>query len=268
MPKPSIFIGSSTEGLPFARAIRTNLDGNAEVTLWDEGFFKPGNTFIETLLNSLPRFDFAVLVLTPDDWVRSRDDERLSPRDNVVFELGLFMGRLGRLRTFMVHQADAKTKIPTDLAGVTTAQYWWPRDDMNYSAAVGSACDAIRGIVNDLGMSEQKASQRIQAVAGEQERQRQELDWVKTLIQLLVSDYERMHLENFTKDGSFVVHVRKNSTFEWELRHLVTLQLVDRHPGKGFGTLFKEEGDYDVKEHFLITDRGHQYLRISRQATS
>jgi len=170
MSKPSLFVGSSTEGLPFARAIRTRLVHDAEVTLWYEGFFKPGSTFIETLVNSLPRFDFAVLVLTPDDWVRSRDDESLSPRDNVVFELGLFMGRLGRLRTFMVHQAEEQTKIPSDLAGVTTAQYWWPRDDMNHEAAVGAACDSIRGIVHDLGVSDEKASQRIQVVAGEQQR--------------------------------------------------------------------------------------------------
>ncbi|MFH0782326.1 MAG: nucleotide-binding protein [Pseudomonadota bacterium] len=213
MPKPSLFVGSSKEGLPFARAIRSRLMHDTEVTLWDEGFFSPGSTFIETLVNSLPRFDFAVLVLTPDDWVRSRNDETLSPRDNVVFELGLFMGRLGRLRTFMVLQADAGTKIPTDLAGVTMAQYCWPREDMNYEAAVGAACDSIRRVVEDLGLSEEKASQRIQVVAGEQQRQRQELDWIKTLIDLLVSDYERMHLDNFASDGPFIVNVRRNSTF-------------------------------------------------------
>src|SRR5277367_3423628 len=69
MAKPSIFIGSSTEGLDFARAARALLAFDAEITLWNEGFFTLGNTFIKTLINSLPRFDFAVLVLTPDDLV-------------------------------------------------------------------------------------------------------------------------------------------------------------------------------------------------------
>ena len=96
MAKPSMFIGSSSEGIEFARAVRFLLASDVEVTLWNEGFFRPGNTFIETLVNALPRFDFAVLILTPDDLVTSRSVETLGPRDNVIFELGLFMGRLGR----------------------------------------------------------------------------------------------------------------------------------------------------------------------------
>jgi predicted nucleotide-binding protein len=63
------------------------LTQDAEVTVWNEGFFGVGSTFIETLVNALPRFDFAVLVLTPDDLVNSRDVEMLSPRDNVLFDL-------------------------------------------------------------------------------------------------------------------------------------------------------------------------------------
>jgi len=77
-----------------------------------------------------------------------------------------------------------------------------------------------------------------------------------------------MHLNNLAKDGPFVVNVRRNSTFEWELRHLTTLQFVDRHPGKGFGTLFVHDGERDVKEHFWITERGQEYRRIADQATS
>ena len=62
MPKPSVFVGSSSEGLEFARAARGLLSQDAEVTLWNEGFFGLGSTFIETLINALPRFDFAILV--------------------------------------------------------------------------------------------------------------------------------------------------------------------------------------------------------------
>ena len=105
--KPSVFIGSSSEGLEFARAIRGLLTDVAQITLWNEGFFRPGNTFIDTLVNALPRFDFAALVLTADDLIRSREIESFGPRDNVLFELGLFMGRLGRARTFLVHQSGA-----------------------------------------------------------------------------------------------------------------------------------------------------------------
>ena len=96
MSKPTLFVGSSSEGLDVARAVRALLAEDAEVTLWNEGFFIITDTFIESLVNALPRFDFAALVLTPDDLTTSRQTSTFSPRDNVLFELELFMGRLGR----------------------------------------------------------------------------------------------------------------------------------------------------------------------------
>ena len=161
MSKPSLFVGSSSEGLDFARAVRTGLAADVEVTIWNEGVFALGQTFIEALVNALPRFDFAVLVLTPDDFVVSRDTEALGPRDNVLFELGLFMGHLGRSRTFVLHPVATGLKIPTDLAGIVTAGYEWPRSDNNHRAALGAACDGIRQAIRDLGIIDKKTSRAI-----------------------------------------------------------------------------------------------------------
>ena len=58
MPKPAAFIGSSTEGLEFARAIRSLIRDDAEVTLWNEGVFTIGTTFIESLIEK--KFDFKI----------------------------------------------------------------------------------------------------------------------------------------------------------------------------------------------------------------
>jgi len=74
-------------------------------------------------MDATSRFDFAILLLTPDDIVQSRSTELASPRDNVIFELGLFMGELGRDRTFILQQPGSGMKIPTDLAGVVTSNY-------------------------------------------------------------------------------------------------------------------------------------------------
>jgi Predicted nucleotide-binding protein containing TIR-like domain len=133
-------------------------------------FHEPlGQDTSETLVNSLPRFDFAVLVLTPDDFVNSRDVESLGPRDNVLFELGLFMGRLGRSRTFILHQSNSHLKIPSDLSGMTTATYEWPRDDNSFKSAVGPACDSIRDVVHDLGLSDTKAARDISDIRSRQD---------------------------------------------------------------------------------------------------
>src|SRR6266446_4279406 len=110
--RPALFVGSSSEGVEFARAVRAGLERDAEVTVWEEGVFELGQTTIESLTAALGQFDFAVLILTPDDVVRSRSKETSGPRDNVIFELGLFMGKIGRGRTFILKQSDFDLKFP------------------------------------------------------------------------------------------------------------------------------------------------------------
>src|SRR5436190_768397 len=101
--KPTLFIGTSGEGLAIARAIEVHLEKDAEVTVWKDGVFGLGQGTLESLVNSLHKFDFAVLCLTPDDLITSREVTTQSPRDNILLELGLFIGRLGRERTFIVY---------------------------------------------------------------------------------------------------------------------------------------------------------------------
>jgi hypothetical protein len=98
----------------------------------------------------LDRFDFAALILTPDDIITSRGDTSDSPRDNVLLELGLFIGRLGRQRTFIVCNRDKNLKLPSDLAGVTMAEYG-DRKDNNLQAALSPACTKIRYAIRGLG---------------------------------------------------------------------------------------------------------------------
>ncbi len=126
------------------------LQDTAEVTLWNQGFFGLSQGTLETLVNALERFDFAVLVATPDDLVSRQEETALSPRDNILLELGLFMGRLGRTRTYLL--ADPRTvRLPSDLDGVTLAKYDSQRGDGNLIAAVGPAAMIIGNSVRDLG---------------------------------------------------------------------------------------------------------------------
>jgi hypothetical protein len=262
MAKSALFIGSSSEGLEFARAVRSLLADDADVTLWNEGFFLVGNTFIESLVNGLPRFDFAAVVLTPDDLTTSRDLTILSPRDNALFELGLFMGHLGRNRTFVVRPHGDRVKIPSDLAGLTTAAYDWPRGDGNHKAAVGPACDSIREIIRSLGFSEARVSTQVRAVQDEQARQRADIDGIlRFLLQSFATEYELTHLKNLESNEPFVF--TRSGAFEAELRRLLSLGLIARRPGRGIRSLF-DAGD-DVHNHLEITERGRSYLAYSRQ---
>src|SRR4051812_34741330 len=100
--KPRLFIGSSVEGLPIAHAIQENLDHEAEVTVWPQGVFKLSVTAVDSLLRVLEPADFGIFVFSPDDIIFLRGQDQRVVRDNVVFELGLFIGKLGRQRSFVV----------------------------------------------------------------------------------------------------------------------------------------------------------------------
>ncbi|HKP97540.1 MAG TPA: TIR domain-containing protein [Fibrobacteria bacterium] len=118
--QPAVFIGSSSEGLNVATSIHKFLQRQTCVSrLWSDGVFECSKTTIEDLLTQAGESDFAVIVLTSDDVTRSRGKRKSSPRDNVIFELGLFMGALKRERTIIVSPRNDDIKIPTDLLGVT-----------------------------------------------------------------------------------------------------------------------------------------------------
>jgi CAP12/Pycsar effector protein, TIR domain len=275
--KPSLFIGSSSEGLEFARAARSLLAQDAETTIWNEGFFGLGSTFIETLVNSLARFDFAMLVLTPDDLIASRKDETLGPRDNVIFELGLFMGRLGRARTFILHQSNAPVKIPSDLAGVTMAMYEWPRADASHRSALGAACDRIREVIRDLGISEAKTAKAINTIRTVQEdqarqlsRHQAEIRSLQVALQGIVTEYEYDKLTGLTRDEPFLCYYSED-LFN-ELKRLRAMGLIQHHEGTGLRDIrnnFKDrDRRFDLKRFFKVTPRGAEYLRLRMEILS
>ena len=90
-------------------------------------------------------------VLSPDDAVISRDATLEAPRDNLVFELGLFMGALGHSRTFLLHHRGSGLKIPTDLSGFTPLTYQTDSNGPN-SVAVASACEETRTTILASGL--------------------------------------------------------------------------------------------------------------------
>jgi CRP/FNR family transcriptional regulator, cyclic AMP receptor protein len=122
--KPILFIGSSSEQLPvaeeFARLFPTDL---ASITLWNKGVFGASRFPIEDLEAQVKAADFALLVAGNDDEVTSRGTVSSAPRDNVVFELGLFMGALSRQRTFILTPKGMAIKLPTDLLGITHLRF-------------------------------------------------------------------------------------------------------------------------------------------------
>ncbi len=149
--QPVLFVGCSSEALEIAREVQAALDHDPFVVeIWTDGLFNPSKTPIEDLTELLGRIDFAVIVLTPDDKVRSRHSETFGPRDNVIFELGLAVGAIGRLRTILLTPRGCKFKLPSDLLGVKPVDY--PiGESPSIKSRLGPACTEIRKLVNRLG---------------------------------------------------------------------------------------------------------------------
>lgn len=148
--RPIVFIGSSNEGLEIAKALLFNLSGCSEPWIWNQGVFGLGQGTLEVIASAATDAEFAVLVMTPDDFVKSRGKSNHMPRDNVVFELGLFIGTLGRERTFMVFEEDSDLKLPSDVAGITAASFR-RLNQQSYDDAVAPAAVKIEERVKRLG---------------------------------------------------------------------------------------------------------------------
>jgi hypothetical protein len=127
MNKPRIFLGSSGKQAKLLQALTRGLEDVANVEPWTTSF-NPGTTTLERLLELAHEVDFAAFVFAQDDWTigsppasDASGSGQASPRDNVVFEAGLFGGVLGMRRTFILHASGAK--LPSDLLGLTCVRY-------------------------------------------------------------------------------------------------------------------------------------------------
>lgn len=149
--RPNIFIGSSTESLSIAKALEVGLKVDPyKIVIWTGGIFGASHFPIEDLEREAKNADFAALVLGPDDKVVSRSVEYTAPRDNVIFELGLFMGASARRRVFLIYPKSLEIKIPTDLLGLTQIRYVDTGPD-DLLTRINSACVEIRKVIAELG---------------------------------------------------------------------------------------------------------------------
>lgn len=147
--KPRVFIGSSGEASEIAVFIQEALEKISEPTVWTQGLFTPGKTIFENLIDMLFDFDFGIFVFSPDDKIISNGTAHSAIRDNVLLELGMFLGKLGADNVFIIKPRNCPIHIPDDLGGVVFLEYETNRKDQNFRAALGPACARIREKISD-----------------------------------------------------------------------------------------------------------------------
>ena len=158
--KPRVFIASSVEGLAIAYAVQEGIEYDSEPTVWSQGVFDPTSFAIDDLIEELMSSDFGIFVFTHDDAITIKNKRQKAIRDNVIFELGLFIGLLGRKRNFIIQpRGVVNIRWPTDLAGLNPLTFETERRDGNVKAPLGPACNQIREAMKKQGPVAQTVEQ-------------------------------------------------------------------------------------------------------------
>lgn len=150
--KPTLFIGSSSEALRVAKTVLSLLDDkDVEPSLWNQGVFGLNTSGLEALMKACQDFDYACFVLQKDDVALSRGKRFYTVRDNIIFEIGLFLGALGKDRVFVIFEKGNKPDLPSDLDGINFLDYNSKRNDNNLLQALTPACLKITDMITKQG---------------------------------------------------------------------------------------------------------------------
>ncbi len=161
--KPNVFIGSSRESIPIASAVHSHLKHCATVNPWYGDVFSANEYTMESLEKALNENDFGIFIFDTNDIIKVRDKVSFTARDNTVFEMGLFYGRLGRGRVFAfipdsVPQSEnmegkpvSDFRLLSDLSGLTMPTYENSRENDQYATATSEACQSVIRAINNLG---------------------------------------------------------------------------------------------------------------------
>lgn len=243
--RPTLFIGSSSESLDIAYAAQKNLEDDAEVLVWTQGIFELSKPYLESLVDALDDTEFGLFIFGPDDVARIRGAEIRTTRDNVVFELGLFVGRLGRDRSFIIMPKDVPDfRLPSDLLGISTATFRAPSRSERLPAALGPAC-------HDIRVAMRKHARSGAPVAASS------IDEIGLVLPLVIPEAERKHLLNIAEGRT--QGYKGRGSLRSELRHLRSMGLIQKRPGRHIGDL-ESGGVHDLAEVVELTDLGRKWV--------
>ncbi|UKS30388.1 nucleotide-binding protein [Paenibacillus sp. HWE-109] len=149
--RAKLFIGSSAESIEVAEALQSNLHFTFDVTIWSQLLFPPSHTTLAPLIKQAKASDFAVFVFQPNDLTLLRDSLVSSVRDNVILELGLFIGQIGLERTYFLIPEKEELHIATDLIGLTPLTYH-ANHPSGLMAGLGPASYTVKQMLGELGL--------------------------------------------------------------------------------------------------------------------
>jgi predicted nucleotide-binding protein len=162
-----LFIACTVDKLPVAEKIQSFLSPEYRCKLWIAETFKSGTSALESLLSEARNTDFALILLTADD--RNISDQKgrknttiAVPRDNLIFEAGIFLSALGRQSVALCLEHPPKVKLPTDLLGQNVISFSLDRDvnSLSFQHVIRGVADQAK---SQFSSSSQKSSPQYNA---------------------------------------------------------------------------------------------------------
>jgi len=147
--RPRIFLGSASESAHILDVLVELLGYSVDCTSWQYAD-QLSLGVMENLEQLLPQHDFAAMLFSPEDDLTKRNVTKKAPRDNVIFELGFFMGGLGRRRTFIIKERGVELDIPTDLQNIQPAEYTLPANK-NWRVALTPVAAKLKRTMSEVG---------------------------------------------------------------------------------------------------------------------
>lgn len=261
--RTQIFISYSHHDAQWLERLQVHLRPlvrESAIEVWDDTRIEPGAIWAAEIQSALEKTKVAILLISADfmasDFIASNE---LPPLLHAAKEDGAIIipvivspssfSRTDRLARFQAVNDPSRPMVDMTLG--------------EREAVFAKIAEQV-----DLAIGRQELRAKLESVQERQVHQSEVIGWIKLLLDVVISDYERTHLRALASDGPFWANVQQDSSFELELRHLLTLGLVDRHPGRGIRSLFRDEGRRDVKEHLFITERGKEYLQLWKNMQS
>lgn len=149
--RPKVFVICASEALIIAQTIQFSFRTEAEFTIWSDEVFRASQYPLESLAEVLEQSDFGIAIASPEDIVHKRGVESIQPRDNVLVELGMSIGKLGRERSMVLVPRAEKVELPSDFKGLTPIDYQ-DGNDKDLTALLGPTCHQIRTVIRALGV--------------------------------------------------------------------------------------------------------------------
>lgn len=242
--KQNIFIASASKSVGIAADIQESLNYyGIKSQIWNQDFFSNSKNTLETLTEKLENFDFAIFIFSPDDQLKKKENSIFSTRDNVIFELGLFIGKIGRERTFFISTNEKNYQLPSDLDGISHLKFDLSSYHENGISELGPVTNSIRKSIEktklkkapldelfDVGIDQIAEFYKISALTQAYTKRDESIDDMFNDISKAkhsVSMYARVYLSNLIKSSerfseAIISSLQDNKNSLLTLEHIST----------------------------------------------